>query len=529
MLVTLAQINPTVGNIEENTNKICQIVDTQTQSDIIVFPECSLIGYPAKDILLYPYIYDKLNNAIKKVINHSKKSNSCIVIGTPYADNNTHYNAALAIQKGTLLHTQYKQLIPSYDVFDETRYFSSGTSHQPFTFKNKKIGLTLCEDIWGHNYDKNPINELKECDIIINLSASPFEETKLQRRVDLIKKHCKQTPATYVYVNQVGGNDDLIFDGNSFVIDKHQQIICQAKAFEESIVSVNIEKNSPQQLVSKSPIENISKALSLGIKDYTEKCGFKSVLLGLSGGIDSAVTCVLAVNALGKENVLGVTMPSMYSSKGSISDSKKLAKNLGITCIECSITSTYQSLEKTLSPQFNNKASDLTEENLQARIRGVLLMALSNKHHKLLLTTGNKSELAIGYCTLYGDMCGGLAVISDLPKTTVYKLAHHLNKPKAIIPKNTLTKAPSAELRPNQTDQDSLPDYTTLDAILHLAIEKHASQKDIVKQGYNPKTVKDILNKIKRCEYKRQQAPIGLKVSSKAFGSGWKFPVASKW
>ena len=548
MKISLAQINPTIADLKGNKAKIISFIEKalKQKADLIIFPELALLGYPPMDLLKKIFLI-KEN---LKILEELKKYSNQIAIICGFADFDYQhppllFNSAAFISQGEIKLKQAKTLLPSYDVFDEQRYFSSASTSEVITFLGKKIGLTICEDLWNSSSQKETKNFMEQrkyhldplknlisqgAEIIINLAASPYTKGKIKAKEKMLKNLARINKVPIIYVNQVGGNDSLIFDGHSFAINKQGVIIAQGKGFAEDLISFKINSSPKKNLKSSiNEIENIRKALVLGIKDYVQKCGFKQVLLGLSGGIDSALTAALAVEALGAKNVLSVTMPSSYSSLGSVKDSAKLAANLKIKMETIAISSLFDLLKKELAPLFLSKQEDITEENLQARIRGILLMALSNKLGKLLLTTGNKSELAVGYCTLYGDMSGGLAVISDLPKTLVYKIARHINKNRQIIPPQIIKKEPSAELKPNQKDQDSLPPYNILDQILELYIEQEKSKSEIIALGFDSQIVKDICQKINLNEYKRLQAAPGLKVTSKAFGLGRRIPIAHKF
>ena len=453
---------------------------------------------------------------------------------------NPLFNAALAVKDGKVLHTYKKVLLPNYDVFDEARYFSPAPHPEPpFTYNDLKIAVTICEDIWNAEgvsthrlYAKDPVEELAKGkpDLVLNLSASPFHSSKLSVRQTLLKDVTRRTKAPVLYCNLVGGNDELIFDGCSMAVDAVGNIFQVGKSFEEDFFIFDTENPSLKPTTTpESETAKIYHALVTGTRDYVRKCGFSQVLIGLSGGIDSALVAAIAAEALGPENVMGVTMPSLFSSKGSIEDSRALTENLGIEFKNVPLTPLLEESLKTLAPVFKDSPQDTTEENIQARLRGLLLMALSNKFNRLVLSTGNKSELAVGYCTLYGDMCGGLAVISDVPKGLVYKLARHANREKELIPDAVFTKPPSAELRPNQTDQDSLPPYDILDAILRLYIEENQTPAKIEKAGFDAHVVRDILKKINQNEFKRRQMAPGLKVTTKAFGMGRRIPIAQKF
>jgi len=540
MKIALAQFNPIVGDISGNKNKIISLIEEaeRQNADIIIFPELSTIGYPPMDLLenktLIKQNLDSLNEIVSKV------SKTAAVIGAATTDDSGNiYNSAIFASDGKILRTYNKTLLPNYDVFDEERYFTPGNSYLPVEFKGIKIALTVCEDIWncenseftgGRKYDLDPVSIYagKKIDLLINISASPFVTGKIQSRREMVSSIAKKYAIEIVYVNQVGGNDSLIFDGSSFGVNKKGQITSSGKYFEEGI-SYHLFESENEINFNDNLLGEIEYALICGLRDYAHKSGFKKALLGLSGGIDSALTAVIAAKALGKENVTGITMPSVFSSQGSVEDSKKLADNLGINFEIIPIKRLHEAYIEDLSHVFKNTKPDVTEENLQARIRGNLLMAYSNKFSSLLLSTGNKSELSMGYCTLYGDMNGGLAVISDLPKTTVYELSKYINRNGEIIPSDTITKPPSAELRENQTDQDTLPPYDTLDAIIESYIEKKMSSSEIINRGFDKATVEFVLKAIDRNEYKRRQAAPGLKVTGKAFGIGRRFPIVQRY
>lgn len=556
MKICLAQINPTVGAFKQNTKKICRFINAAKKkgADLIVFPEMSIVGYPPKDLLELSGFVDSNLKALEEVRNNVTGISA--IVG--FVDRNAArrgkdlYNAAAYIRNKKIVSRHYKSLLPTYDVFDEDRYFEPTHSIALAKISGRKFGISICEDIWGADvvwqgkiHHKDPVKSMirQGAEIIVNISASPFTIGKQDVRLKMLTSHAKEHNVPIVFVNQIGGNDDLVFDGNSLVINKKGVIVDRALSFEEDLLMVefkgsdvnagdskpiSVEKRT-QAATSEDEIESVYKALVLGTRDYVKKCGFKKAVIGLSGGIDSAVTAVIAVRALGKGKVLGVTMPSGFSSKGSVEDSKVLAERLGIDFENIPIKSVYNAYTKTLSGIFTGLPFDVTEENLQARIRGKILMAISNKYGYLVLTTGNKSELAVGYCTLYGDMCGGLAVISDVPKTMVYGIAEYINRKKEIIPIDTIEKPPSAELRPDQKDQDSLPPYDILDGILRAYVEESKDIDDIVGMGFDETLVKDIIKKVDRNEYKRKQAAPGLKVTSKAFGTGRRMPLAQRY
>lgn len=448
------------------------------------------------------------------------------------------FNAAVLLAHGQIGARFRKSLLPTYDVFDEDRYFEPATDSPVLRIGDSILGVTICEDIWNdrdfwkrRRYHGDPVEQLARsgAQCVINLSASPFSVGKQRLREAMLSGMAAKHGLPLIYVNQVGGNDDLVFDGRSCAFDATGKLVARARGFDEDLLLVELDRNRPSGRIEQDNLEpeaEIWKALVLGTRDYVRKCSFSRVLLGLSGGIDSAVTAAIAAEAVGPENVLGVLMPSPYSSAGSVADAEALSHNLAISTLVLPIGDTMRAFDDTLADAFEGRARDVTEENIQARIRGNLLMALSNKYGSLLLTTGNKSELAVGYCTLYGDMSGGLAVISDVPKTMIYRLAHWLNRRRMVIPESVLTKAPSAELRPNQTDQDSLPPYDLLDEILVRHIEQHQSASEIVADGFEEGVVQSVVRMVKRAEFKRKQAAPGLKVTDRAFGTGWRMPIA---
>ncbi len=538
MKIALAQINTKVGDLENNTKKIIDNISQAKDSgaDLIIFPELSVTGYPPRDLLDFPAFIEDNLYYLEKI----KDAAESIAVICGYIDINKkgygkkYFNSAVFISNKQVISTHNKCLLPFYDVFDETRYFEPGKEVNIIEFLNKKIAITICEDIWNDKgywerplYKFNPVEEIEknnDVDLIINLSASPFWLNKPQDRINILKSISQKQKTHLFYVNQIGGNDDLIFDGSSLIIDPEGNTVAQANDFEEDLLIYDLNKKQKKiTQVSSCEEESILKALKLGLKDYCQKSGFKKVIIGLSGGIDSALTAVIAAHALGSKSVLGITMPSMYSSTGSVNDSTELAKNLGIECLIVPIANIFNSfienVQKDQGLQMN-----LAEENLQARIRGNILMMYSNNYGYLLVSTGNKSELSVGYCTLYGDMAGGLALLSDVPKTMVYRVSKFINKDKKIIPDNIITKAPSAELRPDQKDQDSLPPYDILDDILKDYVEEYKTF-EVISQKYDAELVKSIIKKINLNEYKRRQSSLGLKVTTKAFGHGRRFPV----
>ncbi|HEY1683548.1 MAG TPA: NAD+ synthase [Tepidisphaeraceae bacterium] len=574
MRIALAQINPTVGAIAANSAKIVDYARRAREqgAKLAIFPELSIIGYPPKDLLLKPRFIDDNLAALSDIARQTAGID--VLVG--YADRNSNpvgrslFNGVALLRDGQIHARYFKTLLPTYDVFDESRYFEPGpvnAANQIFSLGSVSAGVSICEDLWNDErfiprrlYHQNPIADLDAAgaQILLNCSASPFVVGKQEFRVKLFGAQAKRFGKPLIVVNQVGGNDELVFDGNSMAFDAEGTVLAHTKPFEEDLLLVDL--NNPPSEESRAvpgpvfraedgpalyanPVHSIHQALLLGLRDYVEKCRFKSVVLGLSGGIDSALTAALAVEALGPSRVVGVAMPSRFSSDHSVNDARDLAKNLGIEFHIVPIGDVHDCYEKTLAPIFHPSSStlqsssssalgdDLTEQNIQARIRGVILMAFSNRYNHLLLTTGNKSELAVGYCTLYGDMCGGLAVISDVPKTTVWELSRFINQQagRALIPQSSIDKIPSAELRPNQTDQDSLPPYPLLDAIIHRYIEEEKSAADIIAEGYDANIVNRVIRMIDRSEYKRRQAAPGLKVTSRAFGFGRRMPIAQDY
>jgi len=554
MKITLAQLNPTVGDLDGNLEKLNLQLNkiTKDDPDLVILPELFLTGYPPRDLLDYDSFIRRCDAALTRLLDISLNyPETAILIGTVTRCQFEHgkklHNSAILIENGRILFQQNKTLLPAYDVFDENRYFEPAKEVKVYPFRGELLGISICEDAWNeaeaklpHLYAQNPLQQLGRAGatLLINLSASPYYLGKEQLRFATLARQSKQLGLPLIMVNQVGGNDELIFDGCSLILNNRGEKIVQAPQFAEKIISIDSDQLTQSASLSPSPavpvppdsMSQLEGALVLGIKDYFAKCGFSEAVIGLSGGIDSALTCALAVKALGADKVWGITMPSPYSSSGSIDDSKILADNLGIRFDIIPISNLYQSYLDALKPIFGDLPMGLAEENVQARIRGNLLMSIANKFNRLLLTTGNKSELAVGYCTLYGDMSGGLAPISDLPKGLVYKLSRHCNRNGIIIPETTLTKEPSAELRPDQKDQDSLPPYDLLDRILALYIDDGIDAETIINQeGLPAETVSEIIAAVKRNEYKRRQAPPGLKVTSKAFGCGRRMPVAARY
>ncbi len=572
MRVALAQINPTVGDIEGNSRLIREAIRKagDSETELVIFPELTVIGYPPKDLLLKPAVIRACEQAVRDLAKECR--GIAAVIGHPCPSDNSQgrmlYNAATLCHDGRPQHRRVKSLLPTYDVFDEHRYFEPGPDVQITPFNDLQLGISICEDLWNDRdvvvrqlYHDNPISELARhgADLFINCSASPFTLDKHALRIRLMREAAKRHGLPVLYCNQVGGNDELVFDGCSCVVGPGGELIAQAKGFEEDLLVVDVpvagrggkglaagsgkQNAKPKAARVETLSEGIASAyhaLVLGLRDYCGKCGFKSIVLGLSGGIDSAVCCAIAVAALGRENVRGVTMPSRFSSDGSVNDAERLAHNLEITFDTVAIEPAHQAFESMLGSIFAGTDPGVAEENIQARARGVLLMAISNKFGSMLVTTGNKSELAVGYCTLYGDMAGGLAVLSDVPKTMVYDLANWINDDpasplrkkfgKPVIPSDTITKPPSAELREDQTDQDSLPPYEVLDEIIERFVEQEQSAQQIVTEtGFDAEMVLKMIRLIDLNEYKRKQAAPGLKITGRAFGFGRRMPIAQRY
>ena len=538
MKIGVAQINPTVGDLSGNLGIMLSAYDKLISrgAELVVFPELALCGYPPRDLLLKKNFG---SDCFKVLEEFASQTGSCpALVGFPEIikeqSGKPFHNSAALCSAGKIHQTFQKRLLPTYDVFDEDRYFCVGKNPLFFNQAGKKIGVSICEDLWnieGSLHRDNPVEELvsEKLDILVNLSASPWHLQKVSSRISILQKVVEAVNCPLVYVNATGGNDELIFDGSSLALDKFGQQTHLCSMFSPSCEVFDLDNTTPIVPQNEKNIECIRKALVLGLRDYANKSGFSKGLIGLSGGIDSAVTAALAVEALGKENIIGISLPSLISSDHSQNDARELAQNLGINYHSLPIQKIVDSAESELSPLFEGMNSDVTEENLQARSRGLLLMAVSNKLGALLLTTGNKSELAVGYCTLYGDMCGGLAVISDLPKTQVFELAKHLNKDCEVIPKNTINKPPSAELRPDQKDSDSLPEYEILDGILQGYVEEGLSIKSLVDQGYEKDVVQKIVSLVDRNEYKRKQAAPSLKITPLAFGTGRRMPIVQKY
>jgi NAD+ synthetase len=539
--IALVQINPVIGDFEKNCQKI-KFWSGKAKAggcELVIFPELAVSGYPPQDLLERKSFLLAHETAISRLLGELPDLDVMFGCFEKRQGQNGKdlYNSAVVARNGRIIFRARKQLLPSYDVFDETRYFEPGPPSELYQLKDLYFGVTVCEDIWSDEvmeYHTEPVDQLlslaaeqgKTIHAIINISASPFQRNKEEIRKGIFQKIIRRSSVPFCYCNQVGGQDSLLFDGRSVVMDKAGTVVAQALGFQEDMVVVDSRtwQGDMHGALHVAEEEAVYRGLVMGVADYVRKCHFSSVVLGLSGGIDSALTAAIAVEALGPENVLGVALPSPYSSDDSMEDAKKLAENLGCRFEVLPISELFDCFRCNLGPLFAGREEDLTEQNLQARIRGNLLMALSNKFGHLLLTTGNKSEMAVGYCTLYGDMSGGLAVISDVPKQLVYQLAAYVNRAKEIIPARIITKAPTAELKPDQTDQDDLPPYEILDQVLELHLEAGEGGHEIVSRGFDEQMVKDILRRVRINEYKRKQAPMGLKVTSKAFGFGRRYP-----
>jgi NAD+ synthase (glutamine-hydrolysing) len=552
--IGLLQLNSTIGDFAANREKLLSAYAKAVAggAEFILAPELFLCGYPPRDLLQRADFVEANLAALEETARQTGPVPLCVGFVSKNSDRPGRplRNSAAILQKGKIIWQAAKCLLPTYDVFDEDRYFEAGKITQPFEFNGHKLGITICEDIWNDEdfwpdrlYRQDPVKELiaQGAEIILNLSASPWHDGKERTRLEMLRRVANDEKIPLAQVNSVGANDELIFDGHSVVLDANGRLIALGKGFAEDIQVVEVElKTSPngatkiKSVAVAKPVFPVRErllfaAMSLGIRDYVHKCGFKSVILGLSGGIDSALVAVLAADALGAENVLGVAMPARYSSRGSLTDAERLAKNLGLRYEVLPIEPVFNSVEAQLHNIFSKTKPNEAEENIQSRLRGVTLMALANKFGSLVLTTGNKSEMAVGYCTLYGDMNGALAPLADVLKTDVYKVARWVNREREIIPVDSIVKPPSAELRPDQKDQDSLPPYETLDAILNLYVVKNSCKADIVAQGFDAAVVNDVVNKVNFSEYKRRQAAPGLKVSARAFGMGRRLPVAQRF
>ena len=536
MKTALVQINPVIGDFALNSRLVRERIREAEQAGcgLVIFPELTLCGYPPQDLLersSFAQAHDQALNELLPAVGEM-----AVVLGVlerRQGPGKPLYNSAVFIHRGAVAHRARKQLLPTYDVFDESRYFEPGDPSLPFLFQGQSIGLSVCEDIWQESmhYAHDPVAALTRedtpLDILINISASPYYHGKLAERNRLFASLCRSNGVSLLYVNQVGGQDSLIFDGHSMAMNRQGEVCGVAAGFSEDMLIVDTADLCMDGTVPapEDSIARVQDGLVLGLRDYMHKTGFKKAFIGLSGGIDSAVTAVLAVHALGPDNVCCVALPSPYTSQMSIDDARTLARNLGASFQCIPIAPAMEAYQKSLEPMFAGMAEDVTEQNIQARIRGNLLMALSNKFGGLLLSAGNKSELAVGYCTLYGDMSGGLSVLADVPKVMVYELAREMNRYKKVIPERIITRPPTAELKPDQCDQDDLPPYEVLDPILAAYLEEHLSVTEIVARGFQEQVVRDIIRRIRINEHKRKQAPLGLKVTSKAFGHGRRYPI----
>ncbi len=541
MKAGLAQINTTVGDFAGNTDKILRAYRALVKAgaDFVVTPELAVCGYPPMDLVFRSGFIAAAERHVRALAIDA--GDVPLIVGTVEPNGAPHgrpcHNSAVVLQNGRRLAVAHKSLLPTYDVFDEGRYFEPAEKFTVTNIAGFRTGLTICEDIWTPEYlprdyyGHSPVQALEKAgvDLVLNLSASPFEAGKPAKRRTMLGGIASRLKVPLVYVNLVGGNDQLVFDGHSLAYNRDGTLAAALPGFREEHRLVEIPSPSPAAVPPDEEVAHVHDALVLGLRDYLAKCGFRQVVIGLSGGIDSAVTAALAVAALGRENVLGVTMPGPYSSPGSIEDSLALARQLGIPCHTVDIRGAFAAMNEQLREVFTGQAPDLTEENLQARLRGMTLMALSNKFNRMVISTGNKSELAVGYCTIYGDMAGGMALLSDVPKTLVYRLADYLNRHGEIIPRSTIEKPPSAELRPDQKDQDTLPPYDVLDEILRLYVEEQLTAAEITGRGFDADTVRWIAGKVDTNEYKRQQAAPGIKVTTKAFGIGRRVPIAQKF
>jgi NAD+ synthase/NAD+ synthase (glutamine-hydrolysing) len=547
MKIALAQINTTVGDLAGNVDLIAAAAKSAADggADLAVFPELAITGYPPRDLLEKPSFFERAEEQLLRLAAETRALPLELVVGaigrSPESTGKPAQNLAIVLRRGEVVFRQSKLLLPTYDVFDEGRYFHPGEKQSLCTLAGRPTGLIVCEDAWNDKqfwerrlYDRDPVEDLvhEGAEVLVSINASPYHMGKRAQRREIFSAAARRHKVPFVYVNLVGGNDQLVFDGTSFVMDAEGREIALAKSFGEDLVFADLETGAGgRQATFADECEAAYEALVLGTRDYLRKCGFKKVLIGLSGGIDSSLTACIAVNAVSRENVIGIAMPGPFSTDHSVADARAMAEKLGIRFEIVPIREQYDAFLKVLDPVFAGAPRDVTEENLQARLRGVTLMAFSNKWNALVLTTGNKSELAVGYCTLYGDMCGGLAVISDVPKTLVYELSRVANRRhEGAIPENVFVKPPSAELRPDQKDTDSLPPYEILDQILRAYIEEYRSPREIAgRLGLGLDLVRDIVNKVDRNEYKRQQAAPGLRVTTKAFGIGRRFPIAQRF
>ena len=557
MKIAIAQLNPTIGDLSGNAQQILEVAQKAVKEGVrlLLTPELSLCGYPPRDLLLSPGFVDSISQYLEKLAQQLPHQ-IAVLVGTVEINTDASYqgkkplfNSIALLDGGKIEQIFHKRLLPTYDVFDEDRYFEPGQHSNSFTIESElkshiRVGVTICEDLWNdekfwgkRSYEVNPIEDLAQrgVDIIVNLSASPYSVGKQKLREAMLHHTATRYHKPILYTNQVGGNDDLIFDGSSVAFNSAGEVVSRVQAFVSDLAIVEFNEQKEDLVpASITPLlateeEEIWSALVLGVRDYARKCGFSKVVLGLSGGIDSSLVAAIAAEAMGTENVLGVLMPSPYSSDHSIKDAEALVNNLNIKSQQLPIGETMQVYDQVLEPLFAGTEFGVAEENIQSRIRGNLLMAIANKFGYLLLSTGNKSEMAIGYCTLYGDMNGGLAVIADVPKTRVFSLCRWLNREVEVIPPNVINKPPSAELKPGQTDQDSLPPYDVLDDILYRIVNQHQSDPPIIEAGYNLEVISKVRKLLARAEFKRRQAPPGLKITDRAFGTGWRMPIASSW
>ena len=555
MKIALAQLNPTIGNLSSNAEQILAAAEAAVSQNarLMLTPELSLCGYSPRDMLLNPGFVQLVSTHLHKLAQLLPQP-LAVLVGTvtenPHAASKGEkplYNSIALLQGGEIKQIFHKRLLPTYDVFDDDRYFEPGGQSNSFSLDNNgsrlHIGVTICEDVWNEQefwgkrtYEANPTEELagSEVELIVNLSGSPYSVGKQKLREAMLGHIASRYRQPIIYANQVGANDDLIYDGSSVAFNRAGEVVCRAKAFQADLVVVEYSDDQDLLPASVEPLPDseeaeIWAALVLGVKDYARKCGFSKIVLGLSGGIDSSLVAAIAAAAVGPDNVLGVLMPSPYSSQHSLDDAQALVNNLGIQSDKLPIGDVMEAYAATLEPLFKGTEFGVAEENIQSRIRGNLLMAIANKFNYLLVSTGNKSEMAVGYCTLYGDMSGGLAAIADVPKTRVFALCRWLNRYQEVIPPNVITKPPSAELKPGQVDQDLLPPYDILDDILERIITQHQSLAQIVAAGHEPAVVDQVMKLLARAEFKRRQAPPGLKVTDRAFGTGWRMPIASRW
>ncbi len=529
MRIALAQFNPVVGDIAGNTRKILDLAKAAMAdgADILVTPELALTGYPPEDLLLRPHFYHSCNAAMDELL---ELDGITLVIGHPVRIGTDCFNAATVLRDGNRLGQYHKMLLPNNEVFDECRYFTPGASPLVFPHGDINVGVLICEDIWS----VDPASELADAgaDLIVVLNASPFHRNKIESRHQVVKYRIEETGLPVAYVNLTGGQDELVFDGASFAMNRQGQCVAQAPSHEEALLCIDYvdgDFSATTRATLPDALESVYRTLVTGVRDYIGKNGFPGVLLGLSGGIDSALTLAIAVDALGADKVHAVMMPSRYTADISVDDSREMVRRLGVKYDEIAIWPMYEAFTAALAPSFAGLAEDTTEENLQARIRGMLLMALSNKTGKLVLTTGNKSEMTTGYCTLYGDMAGGFAVLKDVAKTLVFELSRWRNREVEIIPERIITRPPSAELRPDQTDQDSLPPYEILDAIMQGYMEENRSAEEIIAAGYAEADVRKVVRLLKINEYKRRQAPVGPRITQRSFGKDWRYPITNRF